>query len=458
MKRFVLAAVAAAAAASFSVSALAVDLSSPTPVPDTFASELVTAGTTAVKTTPVTTDLGFGVSATQTRFIRYDFTNSKIGAGGITAADLDVVGVAPDDIIVSSGGAAGGTNVIFQFTAPAAGVAQDGDVTLTLSNGLVPTVLGPIDVTYRLYETAAAAVAGSGQLAQDAGTIIVFASGVALTTTQTTTTVDVNTAPTYTKFLAAVPAGIPTTTMAEIGKVSLGTNAAKTPAGLAVSLTDLLGAGTAITLTGADLTAAVAGPPTGLTLNAGGCGAAATILGTSRTATGVSFVLPAIAPVVAASLCFQVPAANMTPIAAQSFTADVAPGALPGVPLPDVPAVAAGTFIRNGLVLKAAFAETTNAGGISSTANLTNTTGNPAPFTVNCVLNSGTVAGTPGTLPASTAQRFALGANGLGCPANGTLRGVEIVFATTPGSVIGSIVRQNVTTGQASFDNMVGNQ
>lgn len=453
MKKFVLAAMAAAAAASFSGSALAVDLTLPTPVPDTFASELVTAGTTAVKTTTVTTDLGFGVSATQTRFIRYDFTNSKIGAGGITAANLAVVGLAAANITLSSGGAAGGTNVIFQITAPpAVGLDQTADVTLTLANGLVPTVLGPIDATYRLYETAAAAVAGGGQLASDAGTIIVFASGVALSATQNTSTVNVASSPTYTKFLAGAP--LPTAVLAKIGDISLGTNAAKDPAGAPVTLPQILGAGTALTLTGADLTAA---DPAGLFLSTvANCGAA-TIAGTSRTATSVSFLLPApVAPIPSASLCFQVPAANTTPIAAQSFTADVAPGAVPGVPLPDVPAVTAGNFVRNGLTLKAAFAETTTAAGIASAAHLTNTTGNAIPFTVNCVLNTGSVAGTPGTLPARTAQRFSL-ANGLGCPSNGTLRGVEIFFATTPGSVIGSIVRQNTTTGQASFDGMVGN-
>lgn len=454
MKKFVLAAVAAAAAASFSGSALAVDLTLAAPVPDTFASELVTAGTTAVKTTTVTTDLGFGVSNTQTRFIRYDFTNSKIGAGGITVADIVVPNAT---VVVSSGGAAGGATVIFQITATN-NIVQDADVVLTLTNGLVPTVLGPIDVTYRLYETAAAAVAGAGQLAQDTGTIIVFASGVALTAKQTTTTVDVNTSPTYTKFVAAAP--IPTLTKAEIGKVSLGTANAKTPAGAPVTLASILGANSAITLTGSDLTAAIADAPgpTGLTLNAGGCAAAATTLGTSRTATSVSFLLPAVVvPIVDASLCFEVPAANLTPIAAQSFIADVAPGAVVGVPTPDVPAVAAGTFVRNGLVLKAAFAETTTAAGISSAAHLTNTTGNPAPFTVNCVLNTGSVAGTPGTLPAKTAQRFGL-SSGLGCPTTGTLRGIEIIFGTTPGSVIGSIVRQNTTTGLATFDGMVGNQ
>ena len=450
MKKFVLSAMAAAAAVAFSGSALAVDLTQPTPVPDVFATELVTAGTTAVKTTTVTTDLGFGVSAGQTRFIRYDFTNSKIGAGGITAANLAIVGVPAGNIILSSGGAAGGTNVIFQVTAPAAGIALGDDVTLSLDNGLVPDAKSPIDATYRLFETAGAAVAGTPQLAGDSGTIITFASGVALTATGNTNTADVNASPPYTKFTGAA-------TLVEIGKINLSAGSAKTPAGLPVNLTDMLGAGTAITLAGADLSAADPAA-TGLTLNTAGPGCVGNVNGTSRTATGVSFVLPVVAPIANGSLCFQVLPANTVAIAAQTFTADVAPGAVPNVPTPEVPEVTAGTFTRNGLVLKSSFAETTTASGMNATINLTNLGNLAAPFTVKCVLNSGSVAGKAGlTLPALTAQRFSF-AGGLGCPADGTLRGVELTFETTAGSVIGSTVRQNVSTGQASFDNMIGNQ
>lgn len=451
MKKFVLAAVAAAAAVAFSGSALAVDLTLPTPVPDVFATELVIAGTTAVKTTTVTTQLGFGVSQGQTRFIRYDFTNSKIGAGGITAANLVVPGAA---VVLSSGGVAGGTNVIFQITATPGNVDQNALVTLTLANGLVPDAKTAIDATYRLFETAGAAVSGSPQLASDAGTIITFASGVALTATQNRNTADVNASPPYTKFTG-------NTALVEIGKLNLSAGNAKTPDGLPVALDDLLGANTFITLTGADLSAAVPDlpGPTGLTFNTGGAGCPGNVNGTSRTATGVSFALPlVVAPIAGGSLCFQVPAANTVPIAAQTFTADVAPGAVPGMPTPDVPEVTAGTFVRNGLVLKSSFAETTTASGVNATINLTNTGNLAAPFTVKCVLNNGSVAGKAGlSLPAATAQRFSF-VGGLGCPGDGTLRGVELTFETTAGSVIGSTVRQNVSTGQASFDNMIGNQ
>jgi hypothetical protein len=461
MKKFVLAAMAAAAAASFSGSALAglVDLSGVAPVPDTYASELVTAGTTVVSGTQVETDLGFGVSPTQTRFIRYDLTNATFAAG-LTAANLTVAGVVAADIVLSSGGTAGSSTVIFQITAGAAGSPVDGAVRLALGAapvGVVPTALAPIDVTYRLYETAAAAVAGGGHLAQDSGTIIRFATAVGLTATPNTNTANVEASPSYAKFLPAVPPGIPTTTLAEIGKVSLGTNGALKPDGFPVALTDILAAGTALTLTGTDLTAATAA--TGLSLiPVGGCVAGGGgIPVTSRTATTVSFGLPAPFALTDASLCFEVPAANTTPIAAQSFSADVAPVPAAGVPMPDVPAVTAGTFVRNGTILKAAFADTTNAAGVSMAAHMTNLGNVPAPYTVRCLLTTNSVAGTPGTIPASTARREGL-TTGLGCPSNGTLRGLELTFAVPEGSVIGSIVRQNTSTGAASFDTMIGSK
>jgi hypothetical protein len=321
--------------------------------------------------------------------------------------------------------------------------------------GLVPTTLAPIEATYRLYETAAAAVAGAGHLAQDSGTIIRFATAVGLTATPNTNTANVNASPSYTKFLPAVPAGLPTTTLAEIGKVSLDTNGALTPTGGLVALTDIVAAGTALTLTGTDLSAAA---PLGLSLMAGGCVAGGgPIAGTSRTATSVSFVLPAPFTLANSSLCYEVPAANTTPIAAQSFTADVAPVPAAGVPMPDVPAVTAGTFTRNGLMLKAAFADTTTAAGVGMAAHMTNLGNVPAPYTVRCLLTTSSVAGTPGTIPAGTARRESL-TTGLGCPSNGTLRGLELIFAVPEGNVIGSIVRQNVSTGAASFDTMIGSK
>ena len=67
------------------------------------------------------------------------------------------------------------------------------------------------------------------------------------------------------------------------------------------------------------------------------------------------------------------------------------------------------------------------------------------------------MAGLAGSVPANSGVRRGVNSvSGLGCPA-GT-RGVELTMAVPTGTVIGSVVRQNVTTGQAGFDGMVGNQ
>jgi hypothetical protein len=147
-----------------------------------------------------------------------------------------------------------------------------------------------------------------------------------------------------------------------------------------------------------------------------------------------------------------------TPIEAQSFTifGDMVPAA--GTDTSDRGPLALGDFDRNGTVLKAAFAESATAGtGYSSAAHMTNLGASAAPFTVRCLTNVGSVAGTPGSIPANTAVRYGVNST-LGCPADGTLRGIELTFAVPEGRVIGSVVRQNVTTGQASFDNMIGSK
>ena len=115
-----------------------------------------------------------------------------------------------------------------------------------------------------------------------------------------------------------------------------------------------------------------------------------------------------------------------------------------------------GQVTRNGTVLKAAFGETP-AGSFSGTVNLTNTGSNAAPFTTSCLTTTGRVAGNAGSVAANSAARFGIGsAAGLGCPTN--TRGLELTFAVPTGNVIGSVVRQDATTGQAAFDGMVGNQ
>ena len=164
MKKFVLAAIAAAAAASFSGSALAVDLDrSRDRLPILSRLNWSIADTTPVKGTTVTTDLGFGVSADADSFHPLRLHERDDRRRRHSAADLAVPGVAAANIVVSSGGrcrAARTSSSRSRLTRlallrtvrchPDAGQRPGADESMR-----------PIDATYRLYETAAAAVAGA---------------------------------------------------------------------------------------------------------------------------------------------------------------------------------------------------------------------------------------------------------------------------------------------------------
>lgn len=465
MKKFLFSATTAAVLAALSSGASAVVNLDDGTGSVNYASQLVVAGTTALTggAADVSSTLGFGVSNGQTRFIRYDLTNAKFKAAVVPG---DLTGPASTKT-VAQGGAAGDSFVIFQISATA-DVPQTQTVTFAsgsgASTGLVIQSAGSaVQMAYSLYEDAPSAAAGgaAGRLNANFApqTVAGLVSGLSFTTVQNTTTVDVAAATPYTRFIAGV--GGTSTTIAQIGtvKADAATGVLDPATGLQVAYNKLVAAGTALVLKG-DFGAAEAPSTAGtgvyLGVDGGNCGTPGTAPTPATPVASASFATGA-TPVLTRPLCFSVKAGNTIQIPTQSFTVEMKVTAAGGSTTTDQPAIGAGAFQRNGLVLKTAFAETTTASGVSSAIHLTNTTANAAPFKVRCILNSGAVDGTPGSLPANTAQRFSL-TSGLGCPSTGTLRGVELTFAVTPGSVIGSSVRQNTTTGAASFDNMVGNQ
>ncbi len=425
-----------------------------------YAKELVTPGATALAggVVDVTATLGFGVSNGQTRFIRYDLTNAKFGA----AVGVGDLGMANTTATISQGGAAGSTFVIFQITATA-DIAQN--VVVSFASGTPGLVIqsagSPVQMAYSLYEDAPSAAAGGpgGRLNSNfaARTVAGLVTGLAFSTTMNTTTVDVAATPSYTQFTGP-------TSVAQIGTVSLDAAAnVFVPNGGAVTYADLVAAGTSLVLKG-DFSAAVTPSTTStgvfLGQDGAGCGVAGTAPTPATPVGGAAIFVTNATPAAAKPLCFTVPANNAVAIPAQTFTVEADITAAAGSTTADLAAIDAGKFIRNGLVLKAAFAETTSASGVSSSVTLNNTSALPAPYTVSCLVNSaGAKVGKPGTVPAHSSSRLSVsGSNGLGCPADGTLRGLEITFAVTPGSVVGSVTRQNTSTGQASFDSMTGNQ
>lgn len=467
MKRFLVSATAAAVLSALSSGAFAVVNLDDGKTAANYASQLVVPAVTSLTGTGVnvTSTLGFGVSNGQTRFIRYDLTNAKFKAT-VVAGDL---AVPTSTVVVSQGGGAGSTFVIFQITATA-NVAQDATVAFASGTGgsaglVIQSAASGVQMSYSLYEDAPSAAAGgaAGRLSTAAATVAGVISGLAFSTVPNTTTVDVG-APSgsYTRFLfpTGAPAGT-STTVAQIGTVSIGAapGVLDPVTGLPVTYPAIVGAGTALVLKGDFGTAAPSSTSTGVFLgvDGGNCGTAGTAPKPATPTDKASFTTGA-TPAAAKPLCFTLPAGNTKQVPAQSFTVEADITAAAGSTATDLAPINAGTFIRNGLVLKAAFAETTSASGVSSSVTLNNTSNNDAPYSVSCLVNSvGAKAGTPGTVKAHSSTRLSV-STGLGCPSDGTLRGVELTFAVTPGSVVGSVARQNTSTGQASFDSMTGNQ
>jgi len=468
MKKFLVSATTAAVLSALSSGAFAVVNLNDGSGAVNYANQLVVPGTTALTGAGVnvTSKLGFGVSQLQQRFVRYDLTNAKFGAAGVLPANLVVTPGTVSNTVVSSGGSAGSTFVIFEITAGAGGLDQAADVNFASGTAglVIQSAAAPVQVAYSLYQDAASAAAGGagGRLSNASATVAGLVSGLAFSTAQNTTTVDVSSAgSTYTHFLTSV--GGTTTNIAQIGTVSIG---AATPVldpitGVQVLYPAIVGAGTALVLKG-DFGAAVSPSTTSagvfLGVDGGNCGTAGTAP-TPATPTPSASFTTGTTPAVAKPLCFTVTPTNSVKIPAQTFTVEADITAAAGSTATDLAPIDAGKFVRNGLVLKAAFAETTSASGVARAVSLSNTSNNPAPYTVRCLVNSPTVVvGTPGTVPALSSTRVQLGTPGMGCPTNGTLRGIEITFANVPGSVIGSVVSQNTSTGQASFDSMTGNQ
>jgi hypothetical protein len=156
----------------------------------------------AVTPTPITDDLldvtnplGFGVSNTQTRFLRYNLINGTFN-GAVAAADLDLGGCCT--AAVAQGGNAGDNFVIFQITATA-NLGPDATVTFDLGSGGADGIVvtdesaGSVTIDYGLYEFAGDAVSETSPLALDSGTLANFFSGLSFTTMPGQQTAEVET-------------------------------------------------------------------------------------------------------------------------------------------------------------------------------------------------------------------------------------------------------------------------
>jgi hypothetical protein len=110
--------------------------------------------------TTVTSTLGFGLSANQTTWIRYDLTNAKFAVATAVAnlTDATTAGNIPGaNIIIAQGGAVGDSFVVFQVTATAAGVPFTDVIQFAAPNLNLQGTAAPVTVKYTLHGTAASA-------------------------------------------------------------------------------------------------------------------------------------------------------------------------------------------------------------------------------------------------------------------------------------------------------------
>lgn len=305
----------------------------------------------------VTTKLGFGVSATQQRYIRVDLGALKLGAvaaGGNVVNSTATFGAG--NVTVVSGGAVGDSFIIYQVTGNAGGHAASDTVVVTLpalrttaGNAANPTV------TYALYETAVAAannVAGTS-LYSTSGTLFEFAAGYKVNVTQYTNTAAV--AKAYLEFTANGAAPTTTTVKAEVGAVDVAAAAGVNRGdGTAIALADLFTTSSRIVFKGDfNFTKAT----TGVVVEAAGCTGAlgSTSLSTDKlTATYTPASVAALAT--PASLCVETAASNTVAIPAQAFTYDFNPAAVSGNTITDPAAAQVGEIVRDGTELQAPFA------------------------------------------------------------------------------------------------------
>lgn len=461
MKKFKLVACAAAAAAMFATNAFAaadMDSSADSSGGGTYVGEstidatngtLLNTGAAALQEALVT--LGASFATDSVAYVRFDLPAGVTYTGAPTFAITGSTNAAT--VSVAQGGA--GQNYVIFAVAPAGGEnlvgANQGTFAGAAAGGITVKNRDAVSLTYKLFETLTNAANSTLPLkTASEATFISFANAVSFgTTTAQSAVADVSAAGgAYTAFTgAAAEKAVATLNVTHTAR-------ALVASGVATTIVDDVLVDTNSIVVSGDFTAAVAN---GVDLRVANCaGANAAGVTSTIAADKLSVTFSAITAAVieqVLAVCYETN--GTTPIVASTYSGTVDLVADTGFTVADG-VTGTGEITRNGTVLKAAFGETP-VGSFSGTVNLTNTGSNAAPFTTSCLTTTGRVAGNAGSVAANSASRFGIGsAAGLNCPTN--TRGVELTFAVPTGNVIGSVVRQDASTGQAAFDGMVGNQ
>lgn len=364
-------------------------ISNPTPVPVTFASELVVPGAgltlNNTSTTPpavaghlnLVTALRYSFSPGEVRHARIEctpnirfVTGSEVsftpGATGETASIGAVNGI--------------GTNAI-HFSITAGSTAPTAAATLTVNGDRIVTNTAGGSCTYSLYDQPSQAANGgpTGLITTVTGAYIAFAPSYTFTVPLTeTATASVEANPSFTGFVAA---GGTSATTARLAQFSTAHVANRLASGAAIAaLSDLMVAPVHITVTG-DFSAAAEAPPaapfgaaalTRVWIAAPGNACSVTtgrINADLLSATSARFTIPTPFALSAQNLCFQ-PRAGVT-IPTSTYSAVFTPTAASGFVTPPIGPRSAGEIIRDGTQLQAPLVQTPT--GFISRIVLTNT-------------------------------------------------------------------------------------
>lgn len=400
------------------------------------------------------TPLGFGVSATQNRYVQIKLSTNASFSAAVANGDLQDVTTAFNNVVVVSGGAVGDQCVVFQVTGAAAGHPAADTIEWTTPSVNVTSNMTNVSATYTLHETATSASCSTGNnstilSAPVTGPIAIMADSFTWDGTDYTETAAV--ANSYKKFIA-VPndlyGGLTELT------VTLGANM-KADGMTPVAATDLI-SGALLTVNG-DFSA---GDPH-LTLSGGNCDNAGWTAGTHPTTLSATQAQWTLTPAQVGALndqfvCYQ--ANGTAAIAISDYQELLSLTALAGVNISNPPALAKGHVIHDGTTLKVPYVAA-GVSGQTARVTLTNTGTSTVGYEATCYGN-GLATGTSatGNIPAQSAVVLPL--TGLCNAAQLSSKRGSIIFniSAPVGQVIGSYAQWNTTDGSLGVDGMVGNQ
>jgi len=454
-KTFVLKTLVAAMTLAFAgqaVAAAVVNNVTPTPInldasptgAAVYASQL-----TLTATNPLTagmnfvTKLGFGVSNTQTRYIRLQYGNATLSTAHINT-DVELTSAATTGHLtaaVAQGGAIGDNYVIYQITAGADYAATE-SVDFLVRSLAVTSNASPVTITYQLHETAVSAVAGAtgtSLLYSKAGNLATFATGLGFALTPNTQTAAVETS--FKKFCASATncTSASSVLTQPLGVVAYDVTAAKNRAGVTLILADLLTTAN-IVFTGNFSAAAAAtnvflATPSGTPVNpCGNVVGPTSVLNTGKTT--ATFVVNTTALAAGANLCYTVDGIAALP--AQTVLGELVVVTKPAdTTTASVAPASAGVIVRDGTELQSPFF--TNFTGYSSRFILTNKSATDAAYTTSYLTETGNTctpgAGATGTIPAN-GQLVVLTRNVCSFTAGQPVRGAVVFTIAAPSSVI----------------------